>query len=123
MKSSNVLLGLPPGQTPSKLCDFGFARKINDDDPGSIVRGSPAWMAPEVMMASLDDVTGATTGQDSITAKADVFSFGVVLWEMLSGRMPWQGLTVQEVINEHSTACFVIKFRLYTTCMLCIGMR
>lgn len=44
----------------------------------SRVSGTPQWMAPEMM------VPGGT-----YSSKLDVFSFGVVLWEMLSGMLPY----------------------------------
>ena len=41
--------------------------------------GTPMWMAPEVLM------------NESFTFKADVYSFGVIVWELLTGKVPWKG--------------------------------
>lgn len=50
-------------------------------------RGTPAWMAPEVWMSA---------GEESpYTLAVDVFSFGVVLWELLTLQRPYHGQTVR----------------------------
>lgn len=67
-----------------KVCDFGLSsvkehgKKIKDQ--GSIP-GTPIWMAPEVLLGrQLDE-------------KADVYSFGIVLWEILTGQEPFLEMT------------------------------
>jgi len=57
--------------------------------PGCRIRGrvgTPHWMAPEVLRGS------------EHTEKADVYSFGVLLWEMLSGQLPFGGLSVPQIV-------------------------
>jgi len=80
-----------------KVADFGLSVvKKNPDAPkekhGPI--GTPLWMAPEVLMNKLYD------------EKADVYSFGIVLWELLSARDPWEDIEslvdlVEAVCIEH----------------------
>jgi len=59
-----------------KLCDFGLSSVKDPDVPlrvGKTIPGTPLWMAPEVLMAQ------------PVDTKADVYSFGLVLWEMVTG--------------------------------------
>lgn len=63
-----------------KLCDFGLSQvklqeqKIRD---GKSIPGTPLWMSPEVLL-----------GKD-VDEKADVYSYGIVLWEIMSGNEPF----------------------------------
>ena len=52
------------------------------------VKGTPAWMAPELFDAK------------QITTKADVYSFGIVLWEMLTRRQPYLGCSTFQVCQQ-----------------------
>jgi eukaryotic-like serine/threonine-protein kinase len=63
-----------------KLVDFGIARTLSTPhrtEPGS-VRGKLADLAPEAV------------GGDAVDRRADLFSVGVMLWEVLAGRRPWE---------------------------------
>lgn len=62
------------GQT-LKICDFGTACDLNTYMTNN--KGSAAWMAPEVFEGS------------RYTEKCDVFSWGVILWEILSRKKPF----------------------------------
>uniref|UniRef100_A0A1D1ZNS8 Protein kinase domain-containing protein n=1 Tax=Auxenochlorella protothecoides TaxID=3075 RepID=A0A1D1ZNS8_AUXPR len=76
LKSQNVLLD---AEGRALVCDFGIA-KFKDRTFVSTANGqagTPAYMAPEMF-----DGAG-------ITEKVDVFAFGVLLWEMLTGDVPW----------------------------------
>jgi len=81
---SNMLVSYT-GQV--KLVDFGIAKAFDpahEARPGAI-KGKTAYMAPE-----------AFTARASIDRRADIYSAGVVLWEMLTGRRMWKGLPPQE---------------------------
>lgn len=60
-----------------KLFDFGMAQKVEECDPGEIC-GSPRYMAPEVMSGK------------GYTLAVDVYSFGVILYEMCSLKSPFE---------------------------------
>ncbi len=77
IKSANVLLPSKSAAT-AKLCDFGSARLLPKHACGEFllggVSGTPAWMAPEVVE------------QRPVGRPADVYSLGVVFWEMITAR-------------------------------------
>jgi eukaryotic-like serine/threonine-protein kinase len=79
IKPANILLG--PGDRV-RVADFGIARNLLADDrltDSGVVLGTTPYMAPEVM-------SGGEPGP-----LADVYALGVVLYEMLTGRLPFSG--------------------------------
>ena len=72
-----------------KITDFGlaFRERLRFTDPGVYI-GTPGYMAPEVI------------SKGKYSTKSDVFSFGVIMYEMLSGRNPFEGKTPFETINN-----------------------
>ncbi|XP_021802591.1 serine/threonine-protein kinase STY46-like [Prunus avium] len=64
-----------------KVADFGVARVQAQSGVMTAETGTYRWMAPEVIEHKPYD------------HKADVFSFGVVLWELLTGKLPYENLT------------------------------
>jgi len=76
-----------------KLMDFGIAKSTNDlqlTRPGTTM-GSVYYMSPE-------QVRGGT-----VDARSDIYSFGVTLYEMLTGRRPFQADTAYSVLNAQLT--------------------
>lgn len=57
-----------------KIADFGFAKLLNSDDYANTMLGSPLNMAPEVL------------GGTRYNSKADIWSIGACIWEMLYGK-------------------------------------
>jgi len=83
MKPANVLL---EGSTP-RIADFGLARTMagsSGADQTHSIGGTPAYMAPE-----------AWTGERS--EAADVWSVGVIFYELLAGRRPFPGVSAAEI--------------------------
>jgi len=85
-KSPNVILCVTSNGLRAKVTDFGLARDeaLPQSDKLSSeleVLGSPAYIAPE-------QLTG-----ESITSAVDVYAFGVVMFEMVTGRLPFVGTT------------------------------
>jgi len=70
-----------------KITDFGIARLGEADGVGSERAGSPKYMSPEQIRG---DVT--------LDGRSDVFSLGTVLYEMLTGKPPFAGPTVTEIM-------------------------
>jgi serine/threonine-protein kinase len=80
-----------------KVLDFGIA-KLTGDQPGSrrtrtgIVMGTPAYMSPE-----------QCEGKGNIDARTDVYALGIVLYEMITGHVPFGGEGYGEVLVQHLT--------------------
>ncbi|MCB0165679.1 MAG: protein kinase [Anaerolineae bacterium] len=87
LKPGNILI-TPNKQ--AKVADFGLARALGESamDEGEVVWGTPAYFAPE--QASGDRVLPAT----------DVYAIGIILYEMLSGRVPFVGVDDQDVARK-----------------------
>ena len=92
LKPSNVLIGL---DEEPKIADFGVAKQLGDDEdsPGRFhtmagtLIGTPEYMAPE-------QVAGA-----SPTGSIDIYALGVILYELLTARVPFQGASSVETID------------------------
>ena len=80
LKSLNILLDK---NYIVKIADFGWARLRNNHMTKK--RGTFQWMAPEVI------------SKDNYTEKADVYSFGIILWEFWSKDPPYKGINAKEV--------------------------
>ena len=88
VKSGNVMLG--PGG--AKLIDFGIARSPHEALEGVTSIGSLQFMSPEQLHG------------EGLSPASDLFSLGVVLYEALTGRMPYEGRTPEEVSAAHAAA-------------------
>ncbi|XVE69660.1 hypothetical protein DITRI_Ditri10aG0008500 [Diplodiscus trichospermus] len=78
LKAANLLMN---ENGVVKVADFGVARVQAQSGVMTAETGTYRWMAPEVIEHKPYD------------HKADVFSFGVVLWELLTGKLPYENLT------------------------------
>ncbi len=95
LKPSNiVILDDPPGRDLLKVLDFGLAKSLAQDS-GSVVTntdallGTPLYMSPE-------QIEGKESDQ-----RADLYSFGCILYEMLSGKPPFLDSAVSAVLARH----------------------
>src|SRR5438445_6152187 len=92
MKPESVIIG-PDGF--AKVLDFGLAklREIRGDDAATLLKTSPG-----LTMGTLGYMAPEQLSGGEVRPAADVFSLGVVLYEMLSGRRPFEGSTTTEVV-------------------------
>jgi len=96
LKPDNILLTTRGGEQDFvKVCDFGIAKRHDEHVEitveGTIV-GTPQYMSPEQLSGSTD-----------IDARSDVYSVGLLLFEMLTGRRPFSASTPLEWATQHTT--------------------
>ncbi|CAJ1948414.1 unnamed protein product [Sphenostylis stenocarpa] len=87
LKPDNLLL--TENQKSIKLADFGLAREESVTEMMTAETGTYRWMAPELYST----VTLRQGEKKHYNNKVDVYSFGIVLWELLTNRMPFEGMS------------------------------
>ena len=92
LKPQNLFLAMRPDGRPFvKVLDFGISKVqfVEAGGPTSTAQGmgSPAYMAPEQMRSARD-----------ADARADIWSMGVILYELLGGALPFHGETLPELL-------------------------
>lgn len=88
VKPGNIFVA-PDGRV--KLTDFGIAKIIGHEnlEVTRLGLGSPSYMAPEQILG------------DEIDGRTDVYAAGIVLYQLLTGKMPFSGRTYEEIIVRH----------------------
>jgi eukaryotic-like serine/threonine-protein kinase len=91
IKPENILLDADR----ALICDFGLARAIDQSatepiSSSGLILGTPAYMSPEQIM-----------GADHIDGRCDIYALGCVLYEMLTGEVPFTGSTAQAIGARH----------------------
>ncbi|PRP83919.1 hypothetical protein PROFUN_08856 [Planoprotostelium fungivorum] len=84
LKSMNLLIDKA---LKVKICDFGLSCvKLKGQELIEQV-GSPLWMSPELLLGQPYD------------EKVDTYSFGIVMWEIVARKIPYQGMSLPELIS------------------------
>jgi eukaryotic-like serine/threonine-protein kinase len=91
IKPENILLE----GDQALVCDFGLARAIDRAaleslSSSGLVIGTPAYMSPEQAMA-----------EENLGPACDIYALGCVVYEMLTGELPFGGATPQAIIARH----------------------
>jgi TolB-like protein/Tfp pilus assembly protein PilF len=100
IKPSNLMLESDPSDTlVVKVIDYGVAKVMQaQTEPGAEQTqagfiGTPAFASPEQF---------AGAGQSPIDTRSDIYSLGVTLWYLLTGRTPFVGRTMEEIRSKHT---------------------
>lgn len=83
LKSPNILIGC---NDILKITDFGISKTLGEHAAPMSFAGTVAWMAPEVIR------------QEPCSEKVDIWSYGVVLWELLTCEVPYKDMDSSAVI-------------------------
>ncbi|XP_062206482.1 serine/threonine-protein kinase EDR1-like [Phragmites australis] len=84
LKSANCLVNK---HWTVKICDFGLSRVMTESPmTDNSSAGTPEWMAPELIR------------NEPFTEKCDIFSLGVIMWELCTLSRPWDGISPVQVV-------------------------
>ncbi|GFR40686.1 hypothetical protein Agub_g1277 [Astrephomene gubernaculifera] len=88
LKTQNLLVD---NDLRVKVCDFGLSKYLEGSYMSTgTYPGTVGWMAPEVM--------DCERSRKQVDEKCDVYSFGVIMYELVTGRRPWEGLNSMQVM-------------------------
>jgi serine/threonine-protein kinase len=94
VKPQNVLLQAPKRRV--LVADFGIAKAAAGTGERltgtGVIIGSPHYMSPE-----------QAAGEPTVDHRSDIYSLGIVLWEMLAGEVPFDGPSSQGILIKHLT--------------------
>src|SRR5579859_5232405 len=118
LKPANILMD---GPDSPRVTDFGLAKVLEDESGltlSTATLGTPAYMAPEQAAGRAREVSTA----------ADIYSLGAILFELLTGRCPFQGesplATMRQVLEREATppSCLnpAVACDLETICLKCL---
>lgn len=90
LKCENLLVNMRDPQRPiCKIGDLGLSKVKQHTLVSGGVRGTLPWMAPELLSGK----------SNMVSEKIDVYSFGIVMWELLTGEEPYSDMRAAEIIG------------------------
>lgn len=95
LKPENIFLAEAPGAPTVKLLDFGLAKLVNQDGAirhtkSGVFLGTPQYMSPE-----------QADRPRSVDGRSDIYSLGIILFELATGQVPFRADTVVAVLFMH----------------------
>jgi len=102
LKPENLILRNKDNDTEVLICDFGLACRVPEGKKLTLPCGSPGYVGPEVL-------SDRGEGYDT---KVDIFSAGVILYVILTGRAAFPGQEYKEIIkkNKHAEPKFETRY-------------
>ena len=97
LKPDNIMLARArDGSDVVKVVDFGIAKAVGGDDSQKVTKtglvvGTPEFMSPEQLSG------------DPLDGRSDVYSLALVLFKMVTGKLPFEGTTVQDTMVKRLT--------------------
>jgi serine/threonine protein kinase len=93
LKPANIMLTRRKGSELVKVLDFGIAKTITEDDTDKLTQtgyllGTPTFMSPEQVLG------------ESIDSRSDVYSLAIIVYQMLSGSLPFEGEDLRTLIMK-----------------------
>jgi len=85
LKPDNFLFMNNKEDSEIKIIDFGLS--ISTEEQDKVMVGTPIYMAPEVILSTYDE-------------RCDNWSIGVIMYQLLTGKQPFQGLSREEVFSK-----------------------
>lgn len=87
LKPENIMM-VDNGSTDIKITDFGLSRIVDEKGEMSTLCGTPQYMAPEILLRM------------KYSSKADIWSIGVIAYVILSGRHPFNGPKINDILKK-----------------------
>ena len=115
LKTANLLVA---ADWSVRVADFGLSRARSHNTMSKV--GTPSYCAPEILSAVARGGGGSSgAGSESgetYGAPSDVFSFGVVLWELLTGRIPYEGVAPAAIVAGRISGALHLRAPRASTC-------